>query len=174
VGRRDVLANHPLTPPCYGERAVPELAGRVTTLSTGPTDRVVLSGHSQGSVLVVATVLQLDPAQVRRTDLLTYGCPVRRLYARFFPAYVGATAIDAAADAVDNRWLNLWVPSDPIGSWLVLGTGAAGAVDGRDELLADPVSLLPDAAGVLPPMCGHSGFLGRPEYEAALARLLTG
>jgi hypothetical protein len=167
-------ANHPLTPPCYGERAVPELAERVAALTTRPDDRVVLSGHSQGSVLVVATVLQLDPAQADRTDLLTYGCPVRRLYARFFPAYVGETAITAADDAAGDRWLNLWVPSDLIGAWVLRGTGAPGVVDGLDEQLADPVSLLPDADGVLPPMCGHSGFLGRQEYENALNRLLTG
>ena len=49
-------AAHPLAPPSYGERAIPELAQRVTTLTATPTSRVVLSGHSQGSVMVVATV----------------------------------------------------------------------------------------------------------------------
>src|SRR5207244_1319883 len=52
-------AAHPLAPPCYAERVVPELAIRTAWLSR--QGGVVLSGHSQGSVLVAATVLQLSP-----------------------------------------------------------------------------------------------------------------
>jgi hypothetical protein len=58
---------------------------------------VILSGHSQGSVLVAAAYLQL-PADVRqRAALLTYGSPLCRLYSRFFPAYFGRTALRALA-----------------------------------------------------------------------------
>ncbi|MEE3922743.1 hypothetical protein V2I01_43310 [Micromonospora sp. BRA006-A] len=50
---------HPFAPPSYAARAVPELARRVTALAAqGP---VVISGHSHGSVLAAATVLQLPP-----------------------------------------------------------------------------------------------------------------
>ncbi|MGI5247227.1 hypothetical protein [Dactylosporangium sp. CA-139066] len=80
-------AAHPLAPPCYAERAVPELARRASWLA-GTQGGVILSGHSQGSVLVAATVLQLPPEARARTALLTYGSPLRRLYARFFPAYL--------------------------------------------------------------------------------------
>jgi hypothetical protein len=156
-------ANHPLTPPCYAERAVPELTDRVLALTTAPGDVVVLSGHSQGSVLAAATVLQLpDPS---RTALLTYGSPLRRLYARFFPAYLGPDALRDVAERTAPCWRNLWAPSDPIGSF-VLEQG--GPVDAR---LLDPVSLRPDASGGWPPIVGHSGFLRRPEYLAAVDTL---
>ena len=59
-------AAHPLAPPCYAERVVPELVHRATWLAT-EQGGVVLSGHSQGSVLVAATVLQLPP-QARPAD----------------------------------------------------------------------------------------------------------
>lgn len=156
-------SNHPLTPPCYAERAVPELTDRVLTLTTAPGDVVVLSGHSQGSVLAAASVLQLpDPT---RTALLTYGSPLRRLYARFFPAYLGPDTLRNVAERTAPCWRNLWAPSDPIGSF-VLEPG--GPVDTR---LLDPVSLRPDASGALPPLVGHSGFLRRPEYLAAVDTL---
>ena len=156
-------ANHPLTPPCYAERAVPELTDRVLALTTAAGDVVVLSGHSQGSVLAAATVLQLpDPS---RTALLTYGSPLRRLYARFFPAYLGPDALRDIAERTAPCWRNLWAPSDPIGSF-VLERG--GPVDVR---LLDPVSLRPDPSGALPPLVGHSGFLRRPEYLAAVDTL---
>ncbi|MGC9665042.1 hypothetical protein ACNTMW_00615 [Planosporangium sp. 12N6] len=142
-------AVHPLGPPCYAERAVPDLINRLTYLTgtgepadgrepdgrdpagagtaSGPpphTGQVLLSGHSQGSVLAAVTVMQLSEETARHVRLLTYGSPLRRLYARFFPAYFGdyplhrlsgflgaepGTATGAA------RWRNLHRPSDPIG-----------------------------------------------------------
>lgn len=165
-------ANHPLTPPCYGERAVPDLADRVAELTTVQRDRTVLSGHSQGSILVTATVLQLDAQTLSRTALLTYGCPLRRLYARFFPAYFGLGSLTAAQAAVGGRWTNLWAPSDPIGAWVLTG-GAQAPFAPPDEPLTDPASLMPGPEGMLPPLCGHSGYLLRAEYTAAVQALAT-
>ncbi len=159
-------ANHPLTPPCYGERAVPDLVARIEALSGAAGDRVVLSGHSQGSILATASVLQLDTQTGARTSLLTYGCPLRRLYARFFPAYLGLGSLAAAQQDVGGRWANLWAPSDPIGAWAMSSDAAA-----PDERLPDPVSLLAGPDGSLPPQCGHSGYLARPEYSAAVDAL---
>src|SRR4029078_10081155 len=78
---------HPLGAPCYAERVVPELVHRTTWLAT-ERGGVVLSGHSQGTVLAAATVLQLPVKARAGTALLTYGSPLRRLYARAFPAYI--------------------------------------------------------------------------------------
>ena len=61
---------------------------------------MVLSGHSQGSVLVAATVLQLPPRRRRRTALLTYGSPLCRLYLRAFPNYFNEKVINDIGAAV--------------------------------------------------------------------------
>jgi hypothetical protein len=100
-------ATHPLAPPCYAERAVPDLLTRVTYLAGtweraeeeagwGPPPRdgqVLLAGHSQGSVIAAATVMQLSAGTSGHVRLLTYGSPLRQLYARFFPSYFGAGAL---------------------------------------------------------------------------------
>jgi hypothetical protein len=131
---------------------------------------VVLSGHSQGSVLSAATVLQLRGDPLDRTALLTYGAPLRRLYARYFPAYFGATAMDRLADRAAPCWQNLWARSDPIGGWARVES-AVGDTSGVDVQLLDPVSLAPGDDGTPPTVCGHSGFFARAEYTAAVDAL---
>ena len=132
-------AAHPLAPPSYGERAIPELAQRVTTLTGSPSPRVVLSGHSQGSVMVVATVLHLPAETVERVDLLTHGSPVRRLYLRFFPAYFGPDALRAAYERLNGRWRNLYRDTDPIGAWALDPPTVPNAP--VDRRLVDPRTL---------------------------------
>ncbi len=93
-------AAHPLAPPCYAERVIPELLIR----SRWALDRhgevqhsqnqLILSGHSQGSLIVLATASRLDHEELARTRMITYGSQIRALYGRIFPrvfgpAYVG-------------------------------------------------------------------------------------
>jgi hypothetical protein len=159
-------ANHPLTPPCYGERAVPELEGRTAELTTAPGDVVVLSAHSQGSVLAAAMLMR--PRQnPGRVALLTYGAPLRRLYARFFPAYFGPAAFEDTLDTTGKRWVNLYALSDPIGAWVLAKEGPV------DERLVEPISLERRPDGSLPPTCGHSGYPGFHEYDDAVHALTT-
>ncbi|MEU8407095.1 hypothetical protein AB0C19_12910 [Micromonospora sp. NPDC048842] len=80
-------AAHPLAPPCYVERAVPELTRRIGQL-TADGNAVLLSGQSHGSVLAAVTILQLPDHCRRRVALLTYGAPLGNRYRRIFPAYV--------------------------------------------------------------------------------------
>ncbi|MGW6459579.1 hypothetical protein ACWF94_27255, partial [Streptomyces sp. NPDC055078] len=133
-------AAHPFAPPCYAERAVPDLTWRICTW-TDETDRaggrLVISGHSQGSVLAAAAVWQL-PAETRgRVALLTYGSPLERLYGRWFPAYFGPAALRGLRTQV-SCWRNLWRPTDPIGGPVLVGPdGRHPPVDG--EPLRDPV-----------------------------------
>ena len=79
-------ATHPLAPPSYGERAIPDLLNRVNHLTRREHDLVILSGHSQGAIIAATLVMQLDPPQ--RSGMPTHlRRPLRRLYSRFFPGY---------------------------------------------------------------------------------------
>lgn len=85
-------AAHPFAPPCYAERVVPELMLR-TRWARGQHcgNVVVLSGHSQGAVLVAAAASRLT--DLSRIRVITYGCQIRAWYGRIFPAVFGPDAI---------------------------------------------------------------------------------
>jgi hypothetical protein len=140
-------ACHPLAPPCYAERSVPELVTRIRRLTgdevrdraTDPawaqqeTDRlgpqpqdayasVLLSGYSQGAPICVAVMAQL-PGTVRdQTALLTLAAPVRRLYGRAFPAWFGTGELARLRETLTRdgtpRWRNVIRRSDFIGGWV--------------------------------------------------------
>ena len=183
-------ANHPLTPPSYGRRTVWDLRLRLADLDTSGS-KVVLVAHSQGTIIAAATLLQADGFEGadERYPLLTFGSPLRRLYAQNFPAYFGAEAMDALRarqSEPTHRWINLWVCSDPIGAWVfdtaeylvrrdsgpVDWSAAFAAVDCRipDVAQQDPRHgrYGPDPSG---PVCGHSGFWNRGEYDMAVDAL---
>ncbi|GAA2870273.1 hypothetical protein [Nonomuraea rubra] len=163
-------AIHPLSPPCYTERVVPELMTRVGRLAPTERDQVVLSGHSQGSVIVAALVLQLDPGQRARVRLLTHGSPLRRLYAPYFPAYFGGAGLGAVRERVS--WCNLYRLSDPIGGPVFRRVDplAGGQRDAVDRFCWDPAR--PGPGEPLPETRWHSGYWLDPAYDAALDRLI--
>jgi hypothetical protein len=104
-------AAHPLAPPCYAERAVPELVARgrrwLTPSEHGDdavdhsTRQVVLSAHSLGSVLAVAVLLAPEWDDAIGTGrsakkpgreqlaLLTYGSQLRAYFSRLLPELLG-------------------------------------------------------------------------------------
>ncbi|WP_163570353.1 hypothetical protein [Fodinicola feengrottensis] len=97
-------AAHPLAAPCYAERTVPDLLQRLRWYAAGaPTGGqpageatpVVVSGHSQGGVITAAVTLQLDSVVREQVAFLAIGTVLRRLYARYFPAYFGVPTLDA-------------------------------------------------------------------------------
>jgi hypothetical protein len=122
-------AVHPLAPPCYAERAVPEVVDRIRLLTgypgsepndashlhaqagqpdlprtrglTVPPGPLLLTGYSQGSVIAPAVVAQLPAEVLPHVALLTLACPARRLYGRAFPAYFGWPQLDALARLLD-------------------------------------------------------------------------
>ncbi|MEU5911777.1 hypothetical protein [Micromonospora sp. NPDC047527] len=152
-------AAHPFAPPCYAERAVPELTRRITYL-VERGDRVLLTGHSHGSVLLAATVLQLPPRIGARVALLTHGSPLRRLYARLFPAYVDDEVLREIGGRVGWRWVNLWRDTDAIGGRIFPDhrsaehdSDPAATVDRRQR---DPIDVVtPPGDSVPPPIQGH-------------------
>jgi hypothetical protein len=158
---------HPLAPPCYAERVVPELTHRATWLAT-EQGGVILSGHSQGSVLVAATVLQLPPQARAGTALLTYGSPLRRLYCRAFPNYFNDRVLADIARAVSDvdgreRWINLWRRTDPIGGPIGIG----------DRRLVDPSFFDAPPGHRLPPAPdGHHDYQKAPQFGRAVDELL--
>ncbi|TMR95992.1 hypothetical protein [Nonomuraea basaltis] len=169
-------AVHPLAPPCYTERVIPELIARVGRLAGTDRDRVILSGHSQGSVIAAALVPQLNPRLRRRVRLLTHGSPLRRLYAAFFPAYFGTPGLTAVRDAVP--WYNLYRLSDPLGGPVFRRVDPLGAGPGAKRIDADPVDrfcwdpLRPGPGQPLPEARWHSDYWLDPLYDEALDRLI--
>jgi hypothetical protein len=138
-------AVHPFAPPCYGERAVPELVDRVLQLMGKITDGesrpgqqalaagyrltvkcgpVLLTGYSQGSIIAPAVAAQLPRELLQGSDfaLLTLACPARRLYGRAFPGYFGKQHLEELrgllGHAGPERWRNAVRRSDYIGSWI--------------------------------------------------------
>jgi hypothetical protein len=146
VGRLwDVLTfwprvTHPFAPPCYGEALVPMLEERVRLLldATGdevhlddpPADlgssnlgyRVILAGHSQGSVVSLAVAARLEAeegrATMRRVALVSYGSPIAILYERYFRATLvpadgeGTSVYDGVRRSV-HSWHHLFGLTEP-------------------------------------------------------------
>ncbi|MFC5660522.1 hypothetical protein [Streptomyces nogalater] len=164
-------AAHPFAPPCYAERAVPDLTWRMVTWTRRTGGRLVLSGHSQGSVLAAAAAWQLPPSVRARVALLTYGSPLGRLYGRWFPAHFGPPAL-AALHRDICCWRNLYRRTDPIGGPVRVPAGTAPEVD--HEPLPDPAAYGRTPDHPLPaPILGHSDYPSDPAFTRERARLLT-
>ncbi|MBL1067227.1 hypothetical protein [Streptomyces sp. 7-21] len=167
-------AAHPFAPPCYAERAVPDLSWRMGTWIDATGGRLVISGHSQGSVLAAAAVWQLDAATRSRTALLTHGSPLQRLYGRWFPAFFGPDALRSLHGDVPC-WRNLWRATDPIGG--PVGVAAAGLPPVDRGPLDDPLYYGRNLLRPLPePVLGHGDYAEDPafaEERAALHRRLS-
>ncbi|MGW1086959.1 hypothetical protein ACWD4L_11535 [Streptomyces sp. NPDC002596] len=164
-------AAHPFAPPCYAERAVPDLASRMSGWTGRTRGRLVISGHSQGSVLAASAVWQLPAEARKQVALLTYGSPIERLYGRWFPAYFGPGPLHGLHRSV-HCWRNLWRATDPIGGQVRLDAGAGPEVDRgplRDPLVygRTPEHPLPE------PVLGHSDYQADPVFAEERAALLV-
>jgi len=165
-------AFHPLAPPSYAERAVPDLQERISRLGKdrpGGAGRVLLMAHSQGTVLAVAALQQLVSSSapaVGRVGLVTYGAPLTRLYRRAFPAYFGNGIFAALRETVGtptSRWRNFHRKTDLIGGPVF--TGPDDRHRGADECLLDPSTRWYVPRDPTPPVLGHSSYMRDPSMD---------
>lgn len=137
---------HPLAVRPYAERAVPELQQRLWHHVVDERRRIILSAHSQGTVIAYAALLQLasyprerSPDVTRDIAFVTYGSPLRQLYAWAFPAYFDPTAFRELQSRLFSghlrgspwAWRNFYRLTDYIGK-KVFDDGAL------EEVIPDP------------------------------------
>jgi hypothetical protein len=153
---------------------VPELRRRVGRLR-GAGGTIVLSAHSQGTVIAAATVLQIDAADLPRVGLVTYGSPLDRLYARAFPHYFGHDVLADVRDVLGGRWRNLYRRTDPIGGPVVTPDPQVDG-SGVDQRFVDPAFFKDAYEFSWPRSRAHSDYPHDPRFEetiTAVAELVT-
>lgn len=154
---------HPLAGRSYRHAVIRGISAEVDR-SLANSERLVLVGHSQGSVLCVWYLAHhAQPAGA--VCLITCGSPVSSLYATFFPRYFDA-ALMASARRNASEWTNVWRDTDPIGTPLdhELGEGAR-RID--DVWLPDPR----DGCAASTPK-GHGDYWNEVELKAVSERWL--
>jgi hypothetical protein len=175
-------AYHPLAPPCYAERAVPELQRRLLRIhgprTDGTSGRVVLATHSQGSVIAVAALLQRSgrpplPSMGKAADdvaLVTFGSPLGTLYGWAFPAYfndkVLTRLVNEDSDVKVAGWVNCYYETDYIGRRVL--SPKRNAVDNP---LPDPITCWYVYGQPEPKPGRHSGYWSDPSVWAEVDRL---
>ena len=151
---------HPLCPPCYAERAVPDLQRRMWWLHDND-GRVMLVAHSQGTVLAVAALVQTAcRPEGDHPALITFGSPVCKLYGWAFPAWFDHALLEPLAPgqaARVNDWRNFFYPTDPIGGSVAPELSAVGG-DPVDTEFADPADCYYVYGQPPPASTGHSGY----------------
>ncbi|MEU0646083.1 hypothetical protein [Streptomyces umbrinus] len=106
---------HPIVPPPYGGHAVLSLAHRSEEV-IGSGRNVVLSGHSQGSVICMAAALTVEPVTRKGMAMVTHGSQLLWAYSRLFPAYLGYDQLaDLYANQLAGRWCNVHRWTDYLG-----------------------------------------------------------
>jgi hypothetical protein len=160
---------HPLAPPCYAERAVPELQRRLWWIHDND-GHVLLAAHSQGSVLAAAALAQpgcLPPGN--KSALATFGSPLGKLYSWAFPAYVNDDVLGRLIEKDPRGWTNFHYPTDPI--------GGAAFQDGEgqpvDVFLLDPAGYQYIYGQPAPTPGGHSGYWTDPRVWVPIGKLAS-
>jgi hypothetical protein len=165
-------AYHPLAPPSYAERAVPELQRRLWRIHDNG-GRVVLAAHSQGTVLAAAALLQRDELpDGHRVALVSFGSPLGTLYGWAFPAYFGddllQRLVPTSGSGVElHAWRNFYYLTDYIGR-TVFGSRPDPGVDAE---LPDPPTCWHILHQPRPSPGSHSGYWTDPAVWREVDRL---
>ncbi len=161
---------HPWAPPTYADRAVPELAQRVRA-ATRDGHRVLLAGHSQGSVLAAATLTALEGPVVGRCVLVTHGSPLATFYRPYFtiafdPGWASSLLGRMGAGGARPVWRNFYRETDPIADAIFTGEDEVdkSSPDG-DDLVADPWRWWHHLGQPFPVVQVHSDYLIVPRVR---------
>jgi hypothetical protein len=154
---------HPLSPPCYTERAIPDLQRRLWWLHDND-GQVLIAAHSQGTMLAVAALAQVDRRPLKQdVALATFGSPVIKLYGWAFPGYLRDSVLAPLAPDGGGQvagWNNFVYPTDPI--------AAKVGIDSVDVPLPDPPESIFVYGQPPPHPGGHSGYWADPAVWAAI------
>ncbi len=111
--------SHPVVPPCYALKVIPELTERAAEHLQDRSTRVVITGHSHGSLIAVVAVSRLmetlPPEDRERVGLVTAGSPLQWAYPRAFPSVVPHRSLAELHGELDGRWRALCRGTDPLG-----------------------------------------------------------
>jgi hypothetical protein len=167
---------HPLSPPCYTERAIPDLQRRMWWLHDNG-GRVVLVTHSQGAVLGAAALAQPDcrPAD-DHPALITFGSPLVKLYGWAFPAYFDSALLGPLVPGGSGRlndWHNFYYPTDPIGG-PVASNVPEECRDRVDSQLPDPAECYYVYGQSPPASGGHCGYWADPRVWTVINDVAAG
>ncbi|MFS0703628.1 hypothetical protein AB6N23_03825 [Cellulomonas sp. 179-A 9B4 NHS] len=159
---------HPFAPPSYAERAVPELTRRIWRLHDNG-GRVVLTAHSQGSVLAAAVVGRRSSRPGEPTiGLVTVGSPLGKLYRWAFPALFTDGFLDGIAQGRPGigpvAWTNVYYATDYVGGPIC--TADSVVPGGVDHELPDPPTDQHVVDQPLPPVLSHTGYWVDPAFWA--------
>lgn len=103
------IRHHPLAAPPYRFEVVEKAASEIAELD----GRVVVVGHSQGSVLALDIVDEIVGGSPQTSvGLITCGSPLSSLYSTYFPTAFPLSKRDGIAQRV--TWINCWRRTDPI------------------------------------------------------------
>ncbi|HEY3610175.1 MAG TPA: hypothetical protein VGL06_21925 [Pseudonocardiaceae bacterium] len=125
--------SHPIVPPCYALKVVPELAARAADYLAEPNTRVVLAAHGQGTVIAAATATRLlaglASQDARRVGVVMAGSPLQWAGPRAFPAVVPHDGLVELFGDLSGRWRTLARGTDVTGGGLT--TWERQVFDGR-------------------------------------------
>ncbi|HSS67955.1 MAG TPA: hypothetical protein VLK34_05345 [Nocardioidaceae bacterium] len=81
-----------------------------------PRTPVVVSAHSQGSLIALASLMWLNDEERRCVGLVTYGSQLQLLFPRGFAQHVNYELLRTVLDdgPLGSRWINLYRETDPI------------------------------------------------------------
>ena len=91
---------------------------------------------------------------------MTYGSPLQRLYAPWFPAFFDVATFEELGNRLPQRWDKHYRTTDPIG-----GSIPPGPPVGPVDVMITPTDTIAAGDFVYPEIRAHSDYPLEPEYD---------